>query len=440
MSKQREDRDISLQKNGITQKLTRVFVVQLLFISVVTAAGVFVAAIIVEQVMLRTALEDEAAHFWREKSIDAKHPSPNTDNLRGYLAVGNHYNNVPEVLRTVSPGFQRVIMQGHEPIVYVEDNNNQRLYLVFDERNVRSLSFYFGVVPLSLALILIYLSAWFAYKSSRKTLSPLMSLAQTMRNFDPSQDKLDSLHLDDYTQSGVDDEVSVLADSLKGFTQRLKRQLQREREFTHDVSHELRTPLAVISGSLEIFNKQPDLNPLQQRAINRMQTTSGDMLSIIETLLVLARDTESPDIPQEIVLLNALMPSIIQQVESTHNADNHVEISLAENAELAVAAPNQALSIVLSNLLRNACNYTQKGKILIQINENHISINDDGKGIATEELERVQQPFQRSSTQKAGSGLGLDIVRRLCKRFEWHLDIQSELNKGTVVAVIFKEQ
>ena len=434
---QREDKEIGLQKTGITQKLIRVFVIQMLFISVVTATGVFVAAIIVEQVMIRTALEDEAEHFWREQSTYKNHPSPNTDNLRGYLAVDKDDQDVPEILRTIDPGFQRVVMDEHKPIVYVEDNKNQRLYLVFDERNVRSLSFYFGVVPLSLALIVIYLSAWFAYKSSRKTLSPLMSLAQTMRSFDLSNDKLDSLHLDDYTQSGVDDEVSVLADSLKDFTQRLKHQLQREREFTHDVSHELRTPLAVISGSLEILNKQPDLSPPQVRAIRRMKTTSGDMLSIIETLLVLARDTESPDVPKEVVKVNQLLPTIIQQVESTHNIDNHVELSLHDKHLLEVIAPNQTVNIVLSNLLRNACNYTHEGSVAVHIYADRVSIDDSGKGIAEDELERIQQPFQRSSTQADGYGLGLDIVRRLCERFDWRLEIQSTVEVGTVVTVWF---
>ncbi|WP_181389772.1 sensor histidine kinase [Leucothrix pacifica] len=427
-----------MQKKGISQKLIRAFVLQMLFISVVTVTGVFAAAIIVEQVMIRTALEDEAKHFWREQAANPEHAVPNTDNLRGYLAVSSDYRGVPQVLRSVDPGFQRVDMEQRKPIVYVEKNKNQRLFLVFDERNVRSLSFYFGVVPLSLALIVIYLSAWFVYRSSRKTLSPLMSLAQTMRGFDLSKDKLDSLHLEDYTQSGVDDEVSVLADSLDEFTQRLKRQLQREREFTHDVSHELRTPLAVIRGSLELLNKQPDLNPPSRRAIRRMRTTSDDMLSIIETLLVLARDSESPDVPQEITQVNQLVPTIISQIESTHNADKHVFISLKSTNYLEVKAPTQAVAIVLSNLLRNACNYTHEGTVEVTITDNHVSINDSGKGIPEDQLERIQQPFQRSSQLVSGYGLGLDIVRRLCERFKWRLDIQSELGKGTVVTVWFK--
>ncbi|WP_022952494.1 sensor histidine kinase [Leucothrix mucor] len=426
-----------MQATGIRNKLIRVFIVQMLFISVITALGVYVAAIIVEQVMIRTALENEAIHYWQVSDQDPKHPTPNTDNLRGYLASDGDYSKVPEVLRAIEPGFGRAALNDHEPIVYVEDRGTKRLFLIFDEQSVRKLSFYFGVVPLSLALMVIYLSAWFAYRSSHKTLSPLMSLAQTMRSFDLSKDKLDSLHLDDYTQTGVDDEVHVLADSLKEFTQRLKRQLQREREFTHDVSHELRTPLAVIRGSLEILNKQANINPIQQRAINRMQTTSGDMLSIIETLLVLARDSDTSESPRETVQLNQLMPTIINQVNSTHNADNHVVIELQDGAELEVSAPVQAVSIVLSNLLRNACNYTHEGLVSVKIEADSVSIGDNGEGIAADEIERIQQPFQRSSSQADGYGLGLDIVRRLCERFGWELDIRSEVGKGTVVRVRF---
>lgn len=427
-----------MQKKGITQKLIRVFIIQMLFISVVTALGVIAAAVIVEQVMIRTALEDEATHFWQQQVTNPSHPSPNTDNLRGYLVRNNDQSELPAALQPLSPGFQRAAMEGHEPIVYVEDKDQQRLYLIFDERNVRSLSFYFGVVPLSLALIVIYLSAWFAYRSSHKTLSPLMSLAQTMRSFDLSKHKLDSLHLDDYTRNGVDDEVSVLADSLGEFTRRLKQQLEREREFTHDVSHELRTPLAVISGSLDILNKQKDLTPPQTRAINRMRTTCADMLSIIETLLVLARDTETADTPTETVTVNSLLPGMIQQIETTHNADHHVEILLQDHAVLTVVAPSQAVNIVISNLLRNACNYTPEGRVLVHVNHRKVSIDDSGEGIAPDALARIQQPFERNNTEQAGYGLGLDIVRRLCERFGWRLDIQSELNKGTVVTVWFQ--
>ena len=424
-------------KTGINNKLIRVFIMQMLFISIVTAMGVYVAAIIVEQVMVRTALEDEASHYWKVLATDPKHPPPYTDNLRGYKANLNDLSSLPVFLQDKQPGYARVSMQERKPILYVEDKGAERLYLLFDEQSVRSLSFYFGVVPLSMVLIIIYLSAWFVYRYSHKTLSPLMSLAQTMRDFDLGKHKLDSLHLEDYTHSQVDDEVRVLADSLKEFTQRLKRQLQREREFTHDVSHELRTPLAVIRGSLEILEKQNPVTPLQQRAIKRMQTTSSDMLSLIETLLVLARDSETSEQPTERVDINQLLPQLIEQTGRTHNADQHVEIALADHAKLEITAPSQAVSIVIGNLLQNACNYTEQGDIVVEIDAASVSVSDTGSGIADDAMERIQQPFQRSNDQIAGYGLGLDIVRRLCERFGWRLAIESQIDLGTKVTVRF---
>lgn len=426
-----------MQKTGINNKLIRAFVIQMLFISTVTVLGVYVAAIIVEQVMVKTALTDEAKHHWEQLDKNPQHPVPNTDNLRGFISTDGDLSTVPEELRNVSDNYGRIAFEGHHPILYTETHENHKLFLLFDEQSVRALSFYFGVVPLSLVLVIIYLSAWFVYKYSRKTLSPLMSLAQTMRGFDLSKDKLDSLQFDNYTNNTNDDEVRVLADSLDEFTKRLKKQLQREREFTHDVSHELRTPLAVIKGSLEILNKQKDINRPQQRAINRMQTTSSDMLSMIETLLVLARDSETADGLRETVVLNKLLPSLIQQTNNTHNNDQHVEISLDEQAELEVHAPTQAVSIILSNLLRNACNYTQEGTVVVTIRKHSVSIADSGVGIADEEIARIQKPFERSSSQAGGYGLGLDIVRRLCKRFDWRLGIYSQVDKGTTVSVTF---
>lgn len=424
-------------KTGINNKLIRVFIIQMLFISVVTAMGVYVAAIIVEQVMVHAALEDEASHYWKALDADPTHPAPNTDNLRGYKAALDKLDDLPAFLRSEQPGYTRVSIPDHEPILYVEDRGADRLFLLFDEQSVRSLSFYFGVVPLSLVLILIYLSAWFVYRYSRKTLSPLMSLAQTMQDFDLSKHKLDSLHLEDYTHTKVDYEVRILAESLKEFTQRLKKQLQREREFTHDVSHELRTPLAVIRGSLEILEKQNPVTPIQHRAIKRMQTTSSDMLSLIETLLVLARDSETSEQPSEQVNINELLPPLIQQTNGTHNADDHVTITLKESAVLEIAAPSQAVSIVMGNLLQNACNYTAQGKIIVELNNHSVSVSDTGSGIAEDALERIQQPFQRSNDQVEGYGLGLDIVRRLCERFGWELAIDSQINQGTKVTVSF---
>lgn len=419
--------------NGIYQKLIRVFVLQMLFISLITALGVYTAAWIVEKVMVKAALEGEALHYWTWLLQDPQHPTPNTDNLRGYLAQNGDFSQVPAEIRAMQPGYERVQMGQSNPLVYVEDKANQRLFLVFDENSVGKLSFYFGVVPLSLALMVIYLSAWVAYRLSRRTLSPLVSLAQTMRRFDGKGNDFADLKLDEYTAIAVNDEVRILAQSLQEFTHRLQQQLIREREFTRDVSHELRTPLAVISGSLELLQKQAH-KPLQQRALERMQVTTRDMQSLIETLLLLARE-ENQASPSEALLVNDLVKRLINQVEQTHNSDQHVKLLCIEPQRLSIHAPRQALVIVLGNLIRNACNYTQHGSVTVLIEGNAVEVRDTGMGMNTEQLELAQQAFQRVHTSGDGYGLGLDIVRRLCERYGWHLSMSSLLGQGTRVRV-----
>jgi len=155
-----------MSATGIHLKLIRALVLQMLFISLVTALGVLAAAIVVEQVMMRAALESEATHFWQEYDKDRAHPPPNTHNLLGCLARQGDLSTIPDSLQSKGPdfGFGRAEHNGREPILYIEQRDQDRLYLVFDEESVLSLSFYFGVVPLSLALIVIYASAWFVYR------------------------------------------------------------------------------------------------------------------------------------------------------------------------------------------------------------------------------------------------------------------------------------
>lgn len=428
-----------MKTSGITNKLIRVFVLQMVFISLITAAGVFAAAIIVEKVMIHEALRDEAKHFWEQHKNDPQHKVPNTDNLEGHIAIDGDFSQVPEILHPLTADFHRIdFPQRGAQIVYVEDSKDRtaRLFLIFDAGNVGKLSFWFGVVPLTLVLMVMYISAWLAYRSSSRTLSPVISLANTMRDFDVNSDDFDSLELDEYITPGIYDEVYTLADSLQAFTTRLKEQLRREQEFTRDVSHELRTPLSVMRGSLQILEKQP-LTPAQQRAVKRMNTTSGDMLSLIETLLLLARDTDDSGKKQEVVVVNDLVSLLVEQIESTHNKDDHVTIRIEDKQLLAVKTPQQAIGIVIGNLLRNACNYTPDGSVIIMIDSQHVTISDTGEGIAATDLERVQQPFQRSSEQTEGHGLGLDLVRRLCERYGWTLEINSVPDQGTAVRVRF---
>ena len=424
-----------VSRTGIKSKLIRVLVLQLLFISLVTALGVYAAAKVVEKVMIGTALENEATHYWQQRALDPTHPLPNTDNLRGYSTDVEGADFIPAVLQTAPIGQSRAEFEDRHPIIYVEEREGHKLLLVFDEQSVRALSFWFGVVPLSLALIVIYISAWFVYRQSSKTLSPLMSLAQTMGQFDLTRHRLDSLNFKAWSGPKVDDEVRVLADSLEAFTLQLQTQLERERAFSRDVSHELRTPLAVIRGSLELLQKQGQLSEQQNKVVERMQATSRDMQSLIEILLVLAKEEHRGREENEQTDVTSLAERLLAEIEQSHNADQHVKLLLQSESDLVVNAPPQVVGMVIANLLRNACNYCPSGEVVARVSREGVCVSDTGAGIPASELSRLQQPFQRDVQSSSGYGLGLDIVRRLCDRYNWTLSIESSQGQGTRVAV-----
>ncbi|MFU8833079.1 MAG: hypothetical protein ACNA7J_13135, partial [Wenzhouxiangella sp.] len=94
-------------RGSIKTKLVRVFVLQILAISIATVLGVYGAAFVVEQVLVREALNGEAEHFWTNREQDPSFPLPNTNNLRGWLEGGRPEQAPPDWLAGLEPGFER---------------------------------------------------------------------------------------------------------------------------------------------------------------------------------------------------------------------------------------------------------------------------------------------------------------------------------------------
>ena len=415
---------------------------QLLIISVVTVLGVLVAAKVVEDVMMRTALEGEARHFWEQYSDNPSHPLPNTDNLIGYLDSKSESNPIPQELIGVEPGFGRLPIKGQDVLMLVEEKEinglPSKLYLVFDEESVARLSFYFGVVPLSLALIVIYVSAWFAFRQSRKAISPLVALAGRLRRFHSDRDPEVTLDIDELKSANQDDEINILVDSMNSFTAEINELLQRERSFTRDASHELRTPLAVIQGSAELLLGSADLDERQQKSVSRILRTARDMNDLVTTLLLLARGKLS-DPATEVVSVNDVIRHQLEQLQITHNVGNRVQVVINLRPGVEVNASRQLVEAVCGNLLRNAFNYTRDGQVIVGLDTGLFRVTNRGPGVAPPSGGDLFEPFVRgkSSEGTEGYGVGLDLVRRLCEIYGWQVHSHYSPDVGMTFTVEF---
>lgn len=170
-----------MKRSGVQHRLTRVYLIQLLLISVATVMGVWATANIIEHVLVKQALIKEADHYWALLDGNPEQPRPNTRHLLGLLTSDTVNDSVPEVLSSLADGYQRVDLAGERPIVYIESRGSSRLYLVFDERRVSVLAFLFGILPLTGVLLVIYITSFLGWKKSRELLSPLVLLADRLR-------------------------------------------------------------------------------------------------------------------------------------------------------------------------------------------------------------------------------------------------------------------
>ena len=420
-------------RHGLPRKLRIAFILQAVMVSLAIVLGVYLISAVIKHSLMNTALQEEAAHFWELYSASTEQPPPNTHNLRGYLVVKGHSNLVlPENLRDLRPGFHE--LKDDDLLVLVDEQPAGRLYLVFLRSQAERLAFYFGTVPIIMTLVAIYLVSWLTYRASKRLVSPVSWLARQVAEWDPRRPDVSTLAAD-RLPSDVQGEARQLAAALHGLAQRVTAHVARERDFTRDASHELRTPLTVIRVASDMAMAE-DSPPRVARALQRIQRAGRDMEAVIDAFLILAREAEVEPQSEDFDVADIVMDEAENARALLLNKPVDLEVTL--HARPRLHAPPRVFQVVVSNLLRNACSYTDRGRIDVILDPDRVIVRDTGIGMSAESMVRVFEPFYRADPSRPqGSGLGLSIVSRLCDRFGWKIELDSELGRGTTATIRF---
>jgi signal transduction histidine kinase len=90
----------------------------------------------------------------------------------------------------------------------------------------------------------------------------------------------------------------------------------------------------------------------------------------------------------------------------------------------------------IRNLLLNGIHYTEPGRIEVRVEPGRLSVQDTGIGIPPQDLERI---FERRfrGTQSRGLGLGLYLVKRICDRLDWQVEVTSRSEQGARFDLFF---
>jgi signal transduction histidine kinase len=424
-----------MPRSGIRHRALIISSLQVVAIVLATLLGVFGAASVLQNVLIKRALVGEADYFWQRYARDAHALLPDTNNMTSFLLrPGQDNRQIPEALRDVAPGYHRVATSGDDKLVFVSDGPGGRLFLVFNQEQVARLSFLFGFVPLSGVLLIIYLTTWLTYRASRRALSPVIALARTVREWDPKQPNLAALDPQNLP-SDPNGDVETLARALYQFASRIEGLVERERNFTRDASHELRSPLTVVKVAADVLQEE-ELSEFAQRAIERIRRSVREMEAMIETFLILAREADT-GMPEEDFIVNE---SVREEVERARPLLERkpVLIELDERAQFALRAPPRVFAVLIGNLIRNACLYTEAGRVHVVVGAGFVQVEDSGIGMSEDELRQAFQPYFRGErSTRGGYGVGLSLVRRLSERFGWPVEIHSRVGVGTTATIKF---
>lgn len=358
--------------------------------------------------------------------VRADAPPFETDTARASLhyyrpAMGAPTKLPPELL-ALAPGVYHELQIGADLYhVHVRDAApGDRAYLLYDLNFIETLQASLVAFIMALAALAI-LAVWvFARRVVGRALAPFSNLVQQISALDPAR-RGQRLVL---TQT--DSELHVIVDALNRYMSELDALVERERTFAAAASHELRTPLSVIQGTTALVAEN---SQIPERTRDRLVRAVREVWQALDALLALSLSREPP--PAEDLRLDLWLP----QVAETYLADAQPPAAVRWIADrpVVVRASPGAVSVIFSNLLRNALRASQGRDVTVEISPGQVAVCDRGPGVPDAELPHVFEPHFRG--RDGGSGMGLYIAKSLAQQHGWQLDL-ANLPGGGARAVL----
>lgn len=217
-------------------------------------------------------------------------------------------------------------------------------------------------------------------------------------------------------------------------------------DFVANVSHELKTPLTAIAGFVDTLSGGAIHDPQNNmRFLGKIEQQVLRLDALVSDLLSLARieAAEEPFLAEPVDWLTVVDAVIERYRDSGELAALRLSVESGDQVIRAIGDGAMMMQ-VLDNLLGNAIKYTPRGgsiwvRLLARDDSAVLEVEDTGAGIAAADRERVFERFFRADKARSratgGTGLGLSIVKHLVQRMGGHVELESELGKGSVFRV-----
>lgn len=235
---------------------------------------------------------------------------------------------------------------------------------------------------------------------------------------------------------------NIMAEAVEDQMAALEEENERQKRFVGAFTHELKTPMTAILGYADLLRSGEQPAEKRQKAANYIYHESRRLETLSRSLLsLLGLDHTPPQIQPTPV--SAVFRDVLRSLPELP-----VKVAVRGPQELCILADRVLLSDLLRNLVINAVNaqpredhvtlfcMREKGKI-------RLGVQDSGRGIPKEELDKILEPFYRVDKSRArkngGNGLGLSLCARIAEAHGSRLDILSKVDVGTCVSLVLEE-
>lgn len=280
-----------------------------------------------------------------------------------------------------------------------------------------------------LALIPIYLASQLLV---RLIVKPVTKLTTTMEK-NIQQSSFEQLPLNKHSN----DEMIQMTETYNTLMAQLEALHDKQQQFIGNASHELKTPLTVIESYAKLLNRRgTDNKEVTEEALTAIINESGNMKSLIEQMLALAKSAETTKINYQPIELSAFLQAIATAVQTAYHREIYVD---APNIHFI--SDRAILKQLLFIFIDNARKYSEDIiELCATVDEQlHIQIRDYGIGIPSEDLPHIFNRFYRVDKDRnrktGGVGIGLSLATELAKQLQATIQVESEVDIGTTVHI-----
>ncbi|MEM5310904.1 HAMP domain-containing sensor histidine kinase [Paraburkholderia sp. JHI869] len=420
-------------RNSLRFKVALFFSVLTIALLVAQALGVRALAEAQEERLIAALIRDDMASVLKSYQANPALLPPFDVRMNGYVSGADRGTVVlPENVGNLPFGTHEIIIDEreiHVAIAPMGTAGTARLYRVY---NFNIYEKHFKEVINALmggTGIFALLTIWLSFGLSGLLVRQVAGLANQVKTLRLGESA--PIHPGKYDEI----ELAGLVEAFNDYHRRMADMIAREKAFTGNVSHELRTPLTTIKTSCELLEQDTAIRGKSRARLQQIERAADNMRELANALLMLAREDSAREVEPVAVakMIETALTPFADQL-----AHKGLETVIDVDGELQVVANRPALAIVLSNLIDNAVRHTDHGRLQFRFANGWLYIEDTGPGIPAHAIPHVFDRFYQATspdTPAPGIGIGLSIVRKLCERYGWSIEIGSEPGKGTCVSL-----